>query len=1212
MPLQFTQARTVRVGDPIKAGDMASLAQAVNSRLKSGVGDGVKRVAFSLFSGLFRKMRNDNGTLATPEAEFFNFYQHLNPDDAEWPVTEPGQAEGANVANHLNAFVFGSEALDIESERVRIGNVPSELGLPTGQEPNALDYWNLGKSQRGAYDPFTGDYSSPILALGTSYGYIRSSLTSPHGNTIGGYFPTAENAGGCAGIDDGNGGLFYPPNLQVFFTNLETGDVTTYCGTCPDDVGGTCPDEDRIFWVSYTPWAYIVFLYNGAVDYYPKSEWIEGPYTSDARLAKTGANGISRAVAQYVAEFRGDESQRAEPDMGQSKAFRMQEFLTEQYPLAPQIGTAIGEDVFPFYPTFSLNASGGLEVAAGTMALNSGGTEFTYPDNSVCTHVCAYCSGVESDSVTLTIKDDGAAVMEVTLTPDATGSDSRIVRLPATDTFAKLTVESTATKFADSSGIVAIEFNAVLAYRPQLNDAYAVLRLATYRGGIDKDGFGIEESESKAIYDNLETYGCVIPIAEPSAGLDVAVNQNAIYDAARRLSKCVRILPRHQLVGYALQDNKSVLYFRRWAFGMSHSVPIDMLEGIAPSSQPLTSLTAGRIYEVTSGFIVHNGEQINSGQTFTAVSAEFSGSGTVREENGIYDAYPSGYSNKWLIDFSFLPYYYSTSSTWKPDNYADIRSPFISRCLLDDRNISSDNTTLNHFSYGQRPVYFPDATSGFNYVPTPLSMFGDYANQGATSNFMKSCRIYEPPLEVQSATIDEQMSAEFGEDIVKVHLNSRVHHHDAAPASINHDVSTWNIIGLQDEVAEYRTTENAIREYILYEQAGRNCENAGAGDAAYDSSLPTSGGVFGTCFPYIFFVKQIPEPYLDGNTTYQNTDSPALSDHLRLSELYLRAMCEGFVDGRTSAAMACENSTTTLYDYTWENLNFDANSNRYVPLLPNDIREDNPAGHGPMPMTYFYAETFNHLAACVNRLRSARVMIPATLENRTKTYTETTTVTTRVVNATGALAVLDGFSKASGVDYSVALFTGSGGEGTESVGIWAAGTTAGAATSVDLSADATDVYLTTTRQTVEWRWSPTSSYEDALTDDVAALLEDSPLVVASLQNLQTIYSRSVVAGETNGTQCANSATTTHVWTLGAGSGQAAQWIADATTEDVQCAYISSFDSEPVPASWVYFSDTIGDVDPACGGGASRSTNITISVENTPAITVPVVSYEDGD
>jgi hypothetical protein len=323
-------------------------------------------------------------------------------------------------------------------------------------------------------------------------------------------------------------------------------------------------------------------------------------------------------------------------------------------------------------------------------------------------------------------------------------------------------------------------------------------------------------------------------------------------------------------------------------------------------------------------------------------------------------------------------------------------------------------------------------------------------------------------------------------------------------------------------------------------------------------------------------------------------------------------MCEGFVDGRTSAQMACENATTTLYDYTWENLNFDANHNRYVPLLPSDIRDDNPAGHGPMPMTYLYAETFNNLSACANLLVTARVMIPATLENRTTTYTLTRTVTNEVVNATGANAASDGFSKASGVEYSVALFTASGTGGTASVGSWTPGTTASAGTSVDLSADGTDVFLTTTTQLVEWRWSPTSSYEDALTDDILALMTDGPLVVASLQNIQNIWERNVVAGETNGTTCSNTSTTTHVWTLGAGSGQAVQWNLDATTEDASCSYLASVSSEAVPSGWVYFSDTTSDPDPACGGGATRTTNITVSVENTPAITVPTVEYEDGD
>ncbi|MFZ9683596.1 MAG: hypothetical protein ACO3DQ_10420, partial [Cephaloticoccus sp.] len=71
MPLQFTQARIVASGDPIKAGDLASLAQAVNSRRWSGIGDWNWRLAFYLHCGLFKKPRNDLGSLATPESEFW-------------------------------------------------------------------------------------------------------------------------------------------------------------------------------------------------------------------------------------------------------------------------------------------------------------------------------------------------------------------------------------------------------------------------------------------------------------------------------------------------------------------------------------------------------------------------------------------------------------------------------------------------------------------------------------------------------------------------------------------------------------------------------------------------------------------------------------------------------------------------------------------------------------------------------------------------------------------------------------------------------------------------------------------------------------------------------------------------------------------------------------------------------------------------------------
>ena len=198
MPLIFTQAREVTAGQPIRAGDLASVAQGINSRRWSGIGDWNYRLAYYFHVGLFRKPRNDDGDLATPESEFWNFYQMLRPEDAEWPTTGPGEPQGANLANHLNAFVLGSEALSLDSERIRIEAVPVELAAR--EDPAdplvAADIWELGKAQRGAFDPTTGDYGSPMFTLGVSYGYIRGSLTGTHGLSYGGYFPRPNNAGG--------------------------------------------------------------------------------------------------------------------------------------------------------------------------------------------------------------------------------------------------------------------------------------------------------------------------------------------------------------------------------------------------------------------------------------------------------------------------------------------------------------------------------------------------------------------------------------------------------------------------------------------------------------------------------------------------------------------------------------------------------------------------------------------------------------------------------------------------------------------------------------------------------------------------------------------------------------------------------------------------------------------------------------------------------
>ncbi len=100
----FTQAQTVAAGDELKASQLASLAAAFNTRLMSGVGDMVWRVAYYLHSGLFRQLRNSDGASTfPPDAEFWNIYQHINPNDAQYPLTGPADP---GSAGHIVGFVF--------------------------------------------------------------------------------------------------------------------------------------------------------------------------------------------------------------------------------------------------------------------------------------------------------------------------------------------------------------------------------------------------------------------------------------------------------------------------------------------------------------------------------------------------------------------------------------------------------------------------------------------------------------------------------------------------------------------------------------------------------------------------------------------------------------------------------------------------------------------------------------------------------------------------------------------------------------------------------------------------------------------------------------------------------------------------------------------------------------------------------------------------
>jgi hypothetical protein len=246
------------------------------------------------------------------------------------------------------------------------------------------------------------------------------------------------------------------------------------------------------------------------------------------------------------------------------------------------------------------------------------------------------------------------------------------------------------------------------------------------------------------------------------------------------------------------------------------------------------------------------------------------------------------------------------------------------------------------------------------------------------AHFYKSCQIYQPDYEIESAETYNAGSI----PMVKITFKTRFRHCDEAPDAISGDPSTWDVDALKAE--PYRTDENALREYII-DQRNASLASIKTGDTAMPSGTVGAGGlnavagvhpIHGSCYPHFFFTKLPSKVYEDNNDTPEDTDTICdVDDYLQL-EFYLRAMCEGYVDGVTTAEYACENVVESVFDYTFENLCFQAFGGRWFSNLPQAIRDDRPQGFGPLPNTVMYADTFNQFSSAVNLLTRARVMLP--------------------------------------------------------------------------------------------------------------------------------------------------------------------------------------------------------------------------------------------
>lgn len=933
----FTRVPEVQPGDPITSAHYRAMARACNDRLRSGVGDGHWRIAWYWLQA-FRQIRNSDGAFVfPPNAEFFEVYQHIRAQDAEWPVAAPGDPEGINVASVGGEFAFGSEGRDLHSEADRLTD-PAAGGLFLDSVSTAEDQWLLAKLQRGGYDPRTGALAAPAFRAAREHLRIVNGPTSVHGNAYGGFLPTPTYLGECTTLAPG-ADPEYLPNWEIKFTPTAVG---TAAGKTLLTFG-TCPENGAdVAWIYYLPDRYVVVTYGGTVYDLLKVHYVEGPYDGGNRLRKTWGAHLPRILNAYVAQFRGTEGQRLDgtgaprPRDWNRWAFDTQRCLTSQYRLAPAWGQEEADgNVAAIYP---LALAQGLELNAGDRLVWQSGGDQQRADEGFCwAGAFALAAGLQGPCE-VHVLIDGQTVASLTLTPQV---PSALVYWDEQHT-GTIEFRMGTNARLGAGGYLYAEAAHLMAYRAQLHDLYLILRGSSARTNLvaGTDGSGLDETQAREIGQGYFERGCLQTI-HGSGGLiapAAEINSNAVIDAARRFSRHVRILGRQHLVGYAVEGGKSILWFRRYPYGLSRSVRADAFEGIADEIR--------------------------------------------------HTAPAGGTTNQWVIDFSWKAYAETESSPFKASAYSDFWA-FNDRCTWAPPTFPAPPAQASlHLAFGQKFWTVTENPTGYRYAA--FASEGKRLNGSATADFYRSCRIYEPPVEIESA----EAVTEDGEERVKVTLTGRLHHHHAsAPASIDRDIGTWNLTNLRAE--SYRTHENAIREYLVNQSVGGACVDGGTmvGQAAVGSTVYADfAATNGTCYPHIMLVQLVPEPYRDENAVPGPSDTPLYHDWWPQMELYLRAMCEGYVDGRTSIQSGCTLGIDALYDYSFENLCFDAFGGRWMATLgitptgqlpATEYRADAPEGHGPLPNTYAYAEVYNQFAAAWNQLTSVRVMLPFQFEGQT-------------------------------------------------------------------------------------------------------------------------------------------------------------------------------------------------------------------------------------
>jgi hypothetical protein len=716
MPLTLTQAIVPTRGNPTSSSEMVAFAEAINSRIMSGAGDAHWRIPYYIFSVFFRKPRLDDGTLYTPESEFFDFYQFVNPVEGDvWPVAGPQQPEGANLqTNNLNKFIFGMNYRTKEDgyyiynrEDVRASQCQSNIkSSPKNFRGFTFFYFTgvgiVGNPEYSAFG-FATDY--------LSYGYINGNTVNPSGHSYGGYYgkiPKIISEGGCG--TDSESGVRYPSSLIELHQIDET--KTKRYNSCPlGSAEGVSYNN-----ISSSSNNFIVFNNSGSlIDILDINKWHLQQYNANVFLSRQQKNHIYRILYNYITFANG---------------FDFDWFFNHQYAYAPEIGSFSWatakydddeetflslDDININEQRLNFNTSLTLSSTLETLVINNFAS-INAPENDTISSD-AYIKKVKLSTneqiANITGTSNILKLLEeiqylskksseipTKLYNFPTSKDSVVI--PKGFAFQSFEVQSTNLKkfsieisfykgknsiisssllftnvydfdFSDgsnassqviseflvgdnisvvfkiknielrTSGSAEINLQPIFlfAYKPKIEDAYALLRACTYNG-LDDGDFGSSshpfnsrvdyyDSElnvvksirfCKRLSEDLKKYGYIksSSVNTPSdshSNSNAELNNNAVFEAARRMSLYTRIVKPDNFIGIE-SDNKTLKFSRYarqkyvWGRMQSSSNAITVESKIVPY-QKFTSIDISTTTLDANSIVFPNGSELEAG-----------------------------------------------------------------------------------------------------------------------------------------------------------------------------------------------------------------------------------------------------------------------------------------------------------------------------------------------------------------------------------------------------------------------------------------------------------------------------------------------------------------------------------------------------------------------------------------------------------------------